>query len=497
MNLRLDALRGLMVAALFATSMPLVGAAATPATTAVQDPRLASFAAAIDKARTEQVDALAPAEFAKVIAAFDDASKDAVRGRNPERVRERIAEGQAALQSASLAAAATREALSSVIKTREDTINAGAPRLAPESWQKAAERFDQAARAAEKNDLKNAQKRAAEAEVLLRDAELIAIKNALLTEARGLIAQADEQKIEKFAPRTLQAARKNLAQAEQEITRNRYDTSAPKSLAAEAVYEARHALYLARLIDTTLKKENDDQAGIEELILSWEEPLRSIGTEMEIAPKFDAGMLKAMQDMLAYAQQQRQEIRRLKQDLDDNKEQVAALNAEMQRLESRLGGVSQERIALQRRVDAQERLRANVATVESSFTPAEARVYRQGDDVVVSLLGIKFASGRSAIDASNAALMEKVKRALALFGESAIVVEGHTDSNGSDSTNLILSQDRADAVKQYLVKNFAVDAEKISSIGYGEARPVATNETADGRSRNRRIDLVVQVGPAR
>lgn len=497
MNFCRAGLRIVIVASMLVASVPFVGTAAAATATPVQDPRLADLAAAIDKARAEQVDALAPAGFAKVMEAFDEAGKDAVRGRNPERVRERIAEGQAALQSASLAAAATRQALSSVIKTRDDTINAGAPRLAPDHWQKAAERFDQAARAVEKNDLKNAQKRAAEAEVLLRDAELIAIKNALLTEARSLIAQADEQKVEKFAPRSLQAARKNLAQAEQEINRNRYDTSVPKSLAAESVYEARHALYLARLIDSTLAKEKGDQAGIEELVLSWEEPLRSLGTEMEIAPKFDAGMQKAMQDMLAYAQKQRQEIRSLRQDLDDSKEQIAALNAEMQRLESRLGGVSQERIALQRRVDAQERLRANVASVESSFTPAEARVYRQGDDVVISLLGIKFPSGRSTIDASSAALMEKVKRALALFGDSTIVVEGHTDSNGSDSTNLILSQDRADAVKQYLVKNFAVDAEKVSSIGYGEARPVATNETADGRGRNRRIDLLLHVNPAR
>jgi outer membrane protein OmpA-like peptidoglycan-associated protein len=77
------------------------------------------------------------------------------------------------------------------------------------------------------------------------------------------------------------------------------------------------------------------------------------------------------------------------------------------------------------------------------------------------------------------------------------VVEGHTDANGSDSNNLILSQDRADAVKQYLVANAGVNPEKISSIGYGEARPVSTNETAEGRTRNRRIDLVLHVGSAR
>ena len=55
----------------------------------------------------------------------------------------------------------------------------------------------------------------------------------------------------------------------------------------------------------------------------------------------------------------------------------------------------------------------------------------------------------------------------------------------------ILSQDRADAVRQYLVSNFRYDPEKVSSVGYGEARPVATNETAAGRARNRRIEILL------
>ena len=192
-------------------------------------------------------------------------------------------------------------------------------------------------------------------------------------------------------------------------------------------------------------------------------------------------------------QQQQQELTRLKQELEDREEQIASLNAAVERLEARLGGVSQERVALQRRVDNQERLRNNVLAIERAFTPDEARVYRQGDDVVISLLGIRFASGRSSIDANNTPLMTKVRESLALFEGSSISVEGHTDANGSDSTNLILSQDRADAVKQYLVSNFGVDPERITSIGYGEARPVATNETTEGRARNRRIDLVIHV----
>jgi OOP family OmpA-OmpF porin len=118
---------------------------------------------------------------------------------------------------------------------------------------------------------------------------------------------------------------------------------------------------------------------------------------------------------------------------------------------------------------------------------------RQGDDLVISLLGIQFPPGKSTIDNSSAALMQKVRNALQLFPGASISVEGHTDAVGSDSANLILSQDRADAVKAYLVNNFNMDPEKVSSVGYGEARPVATNETPEGRARNRRIDLVIHV----
>jgi len=474
-------LRGLVIVLLALTSVAR----------AAQDIDAAALGAAIDKARSEQVDALAPSNFAAAVEAQQAAVKDAAKGRRTDKVSAKVQEGEAALSRATTAAAGARQLLGSVLKAREDALAAQAPKFAGQSWEKAAERFREAMTANEKNDTKNAQKRAAEAEVLLRDAELIAIKGGVLDEARAMIAQADEAKVAKFAPRSLQAAKRYLAQAEQEIQRNRYEMSEPRKLAAQARYEARHATYLAQLIERTLKEESDDQAGVEALILSWEEPLKRIATEMELSAQFDKGMQATMQEINEHAATQAQEARRLKQELADRDENAAALNTQLQKLESRLGGVSEERVALQRRVDAQERLRSSVAALEATFSPDDARVVRQGDDVVLSLLGIKFPSGKSTIDASSAALMKKVQQGLALFPGASVSVEGHTDANGSDSQNLILSQDRADAVRQYMVSNFGFNPEKVSSVGYGEARPVATNETAAGRARNRRIDLVI------
>jgi len=341
----------------------------------------------------------------------------------------------------------------------------------------------------ERGDVRAAQRHGAEAEVLFRDAELAAIKGNLLNEARRLIAQADDEKVERWAPRTLAAAKKYLADAEREIEQNRYDTDLPRSLAQQARYEARHALYLAQLI----RKVEDDKNGIENLILAWEEPLRKMASELDVEPRFDEGFAPALDGLLAHVQQLERELQREQQLLGDREAQVTALTSEMERLEQQLGGVSEERIALQRRVDAQARLRADLATIEGMFKADEARVLREGDDVVLRVVGLNFPVGKATIDPSSYELLDRVEEAIRKFPDAAIVVEGHTDSYGSDSANFVLSQERADAVRQYLVNHMGLNPERVSSIGYGETRPVATNDTAEGRARNRRIDLVLRL----
>lgn len=459
--------------------------------------QLRSIGEALAKAKADQADALAPDTFVRAQQLYDALNKDAARNRNPNKVRAELAEARTAVNDVYKLVATARSTLATTIQARDDALKAEAPKFAGEAWTKAALRFTEAMRRLERDDAKNAQRRAAESEVLLRDAELIAIKGGLLNDVRNLLAKADQDKVVERAPRTLQNARRLLNEAEQEITRNRYDLTMPRALIEQARYEARHALYLSELIAGILKREKDDQHGIEETLLGLEDPLKRLGSELDLSPRFDTGYARAIQDIAEQSNKREQELRRLTRELADRNEQLAALNSEMQKLEARLGGVSQERITLQRRIDAQEAVRGSVAKVEGMFTPDEARVLRQGEDVIISLLGINFPPGRSTIDTGNTALLGKVQQSLALFPGATLVVEGHTDANGSDSANLILSQDRADAVKQYIVSNFAVNPEKVSSIGYGEARPVATNETQEGRSRNRRIDLVVRLASAR
>lgn len=69
-------------------------------------------------------------------------------------------------------------------------------------------------------------------------------------------------------------------------------------------------------------------------------------------------------------------------------------------------------------------------------------------------------------------------------------IEGHTDNVGSDEKNMILSQKRADAVKTYLIKK-GVSETYLETYGYGETKPIATNETTAGKQKNRRVEMTI------
>ncbi len=459
-----------------------------PTKSSLFDAQSAALAAAL----TDQVDVLSPNTYLQAQAAFADAERDYDKARKLDRITEQLTRSKALLAQAIKFAQLTRTALATPLKARDDAVVAQAPKYAAEAWRRAAGRFAEAAAQVEKNSIPGAQKRGAEAEVLLRDAELLAIKGGILGEAQALIAKADAAKVGELAPRSLAAAKRYMQQGDQEITRSRYDTDVPKNLAAQALYEARHALFLAETIGPLQESKKDEHA-LEEMLLSWEEPLKRIAAELGTNPRFDEGYLRPAQEFLDRIQVLQRELRAVKQENKDREGQIAILNAELKRLEEKLGGVSEERVALQRRLDAQARLSSNIAQVESAFTPNEARVFRQGDDLVISLTGITFPVAKSTIEPSSFGLLAKVRDAIKLFPNASLIVEGHTDGDGTDSANLILSQDRADAVKQYMVSNMGLNAEKISSIGYGESRPVASNQNAEGKARNRRIDLVMQI----
>jgi len=120
------------------------------------------------------------------------------------------------------------------------------------------------------------------------------------------------------------------------------------------------------------------------------------------------------------------------------------------------------------------------------------KVSEEPRGVVITMPGgVLFASGKDALLPAAQDKLGQVAEALKNQGEHKIVVEGHTDSQGSDSSNQLLSERRAQAVTSFLVARGVASAQ-IRAEGVGESRPVADNASPEGRANNRRVEIVIQ-----
>lgn len=109
-------------------------------------------------------------------------------------------------------------------------------------------------------------------------------------------------------------------------------------------------------------------------------------------------------------------------------------------------------------------------------------------DKLITLEGSSFASGSAKLNPSAGAQLDKGVEFAAKYQNTNLVVTGYTDDRGDAKKNLQLSAARAEAVKSYLVKH-GVAADRISTKGEGEASPIADNKTAEGRAKNRRVEI--------
>ena len=129
--------------------------------------------------------------------------------------------------------------------------------------------------------------------------------------------------------------------------------------------------------------------------------------------------------------------------------------------------------------------------MQSLFTDSEANVYRQRQNVLLSVHGFYFPSGQSRIESQNFGLLNKIKKAIEKFPDAGLLISGHTDARGDEKINLALSEGRARNVARFLIETGGIAEKRITVRGYGETKPVASNENAAGRSLNRRVEVLI------
>jgi outer membrane protein OmpA-like peptidoglycan-associated protein len=341
---------------------------------------------------------------------------------------------------------------------------------------------------------------------------------AQIADARLALEEARRVNAEELAARPYDEAVRHLSVAESTWER-RKDAETASHWARRAEAAAREAQSQAeiRTAEEEIRRETERRNRAEIAVRDAEI------ARLQAEARTDAERRAAEAEALARREQRRREEERERRELateearresEARQEAEARAREERQRLEEELARrdaaaeqarreaeEERQRLEEQRRADEearaaeldrvreeQQRTREELRATLSRL--AEVRQEERG--LVVTLPGsIYFEVNKAVIQPAMRSRLTEIARAMATAGDSAVLIEGHTDSDGANEYNLELSRLRAEAVRSVLVAG-GVPPERIQTLGYGETRPVASNTSASGKAQNRRVEIVLQ-----
>ncbi|MBT8340336.1 MAG: OmpA family protein [Desulfatitalea sp.] len=435
----------------------------------------------IERARADQVDILSPTWFEKAVQSHAQAKKGLEQGAELAGILKNIAQGRAELQQADVITVRSRDLLADTIKSREAARAVNAQQFKDE-YKATESNFLSLTRAIEDGELSTAQEKSKAVGQEFRSLELRAISLSSVGDIRRMKVQAKDDRVPKAAPKAFAEAQQTLADAEAFIAGNRYDQAGVQQHAAQAQFMMQRAKVIA---DEARKL---TEMAPEDIALKTESLLSQITTTLHAKDQRNAPFEQQQEAILSsIASLQSSQTQALKR-IEEKDELVQKLTDRLGELE----GVSQKVKYDKDRLAAEKRFNEQFVVVQGYFHPREAEVYKQYDTLVIRLKGMQFPVGQSVVQPASYPLLTKVQRAIKTFGQPDVVIEGHTDSTGSEQNNLALSTARAESVEQYLVANGTLSKTKIKAVGHGPSRPIAPNETAEGRAQNRRIDVIIK-----
>ena len=435
------------------------------------------------RAKALDAETLAPKSFELGAAAYAKADILFVRHKSPDDIREQIRLASQYFGMAIDECKTAQALFAGALRARTDALAADAARLSPDLWAQGEESLHAAAELLEDDDTHAARIESGEAEGLFRSAELDAIELNLLTPARELLAKAKQIDVSSTAPQTFERAHQCLETAETMVRQNRYDISSARRLAEEAKYEAAHAIYLHEIISQM----REHKLTFEDAILLSEGAMGRVASALNTPARFDGGYEPVIQGIINSVLS-RDSARTL---LAGNLKRLCAENDALHRrlmpLEPGGGPAPSPEEGL---AEEWQRYISGAALAATYFTPNEGTVLRSGDTVVLRIFGLTFSRGEDALEPGSTELMGKLEHAIHLFPNCHLTVEGHTEAGPNETVNQRSSELRAAAVAAYL-KMFPAASPMIESRGWGSSFPVADNATAEGRARNRRIDVLI------
>ncbi|WP_303723091.1 OmpA family protein [Malonomonas rubra] len=457
-------------------------------------------------ARQEQVNILSPTWYKKSEGSLNQARQLISQKGDMGAIGDSISRGYAELKKAREMTKISRTVIADAIKGRELARVAGATALG-DDYATIESQFFNLSRAIEENNLKYAQSQEKGVVDAYRSLEIRAIKENTLGEVRSLLAQADSAGADEYVPKQYARAKQVLQEADAFISENPYAKEEMHKKAETALFEAGRALQLTRQskffekmepaevalwLDDTMKQ-STDSLGAPDM---RDQPLtiqvanvlgtaNAIRSDREFLAERNSTQQAELQELRQQHFTEMSELQlKLQKEVGKNEQVEAEKLAEQERLAA-------ERQTVENKLAEERRFNELYNQVQALFTNVEAECYKQGLQLVIRLRGMGFPVGQAIIMPENYSLLSKVQRAIRSFDRPQVMIEGHTDSTGSLDLNNHLSQMRAEAVREYLLANGVMKENNVVAVGFGPSRPLAPNNTSEGRAQNRRIDVVI------
>jgi len=481
--------------AILLATVGLFACGSTPKTTQdqlmKQYPSLANLANALDQAKIDNVDLLAPNGYNAAYEQYLEAHLSATSDQK-EAANNTAAKGDKTLKKAISRAQSSKKLFSEVLDARNRALETGGAQRYPKEIGELDNDFTKTARLVEKGSVEKAKQRRHDLQSAYSELELRALKDGTVSLASTAIANAKQANAPKLAPKTLASAEEelNLAQSVLEVDRTNRDKA--NAQANQAVVLANRSAHIAKSVERYKARDYTE----EDIVLAHQKDIAHIGQAMGKTIRFDkpndvtvktlGNDIKSLVDTNS---QYKLRIVALEAQLvqvsDSHQQELARTKAKYTGELSVLGKSKEELARMQKEQSAR------FERVQSLFNNKEANIFRQKNNVLLSVHGFKFPSGSAEIRPENFALLNKVTKAISEFKNSKVIVSGHTDSTGTSTINKVLSDVRAQNVAKFFNEIGGIPATRLQSAGHGQEKPIASNQTLDGRALNRRVEILI------
>ncbi len=396
-----------------------------------------------------------------------------------------------AMQNANKAATSTQQFTqdhAALVESRDRLRLAGDEYIRDDLGERSEEEFVRVVSASEAGKNRIAQREAKAALSSFHAAQVVAARQQFVSPVAKSIAHARNNKARKYAPEAFKNAVKTQTKIERLIKKNPDAQSEAYALSQQSLESSRHAMRISELATKLVRKPATMESWVNASDARMKTLAEAVGLQLDVtqSPESQVALLKqAVEEMKAEHVLQIKDAELQARGLG---EKLAKYEGKLSEYEGELSDMAEVRRKLQLKREAE----AKIKRLTKLFDPEMVEILLTPDaDVILRMKKLNFLSGSAVIPPEAYTLLDNAIKSIAIFPNRTARIEGHTDFMGTNAYNQDLSERRANAVREYLLLQMPQSEARFFAAGHGEEKPIANNETADGRTKNRRIDIVL------